>query len=187
MLGLPEHVDVEAVARHELRWWVVRREIGLAAGTAAGDAITDLYAALYDVPRERVAEAGRLRGIAAEIRDRGASGDPDGPRGAGTTYWPEVARLLRQSYRSLSRAINEKTRRRRSKKRRRGSPSAPDGGPKTYRSSGRRPMSHHATGKMPAATAAWPRPRAMNGLSPLVIVSATVRWRLYASQGSPIA
>ena len=101
MLGLPAHVDVEAVARHELRWWVVRREIGLAAGSAAGDSIADLYAALYDVPRERVEAAGRLRGIAAEIRDRGASDDPDGPRGAGTAYWPEVARLLRESYRSL--------------------------------------------------------------------------------------
>jgi hypothetical protein len=102
MLGLPDHVDAEAVARHELRWWVVRRELGLAAGAAAGDSITDLYAALYDVPRERVAEAGRLRGLAAEIRDRGANDDPDGQRGPGTAYWPEVARLLHESYRSLS-------------------------------------------------------------------------------------
>src|SRR3954469_25601606 len=106
MLGLPEHVDIDAVARHELRWWVVRREIGLEAGTAAGESITDLYATLYGVPRESVAEAGRLRGIAAEIRDRGATVDPDGPRGAGATYWPEVGRLLRQSYRSLSAALS---------------------------------------------------------------------------------
>lgn len=105
-LGLPDHVDVEAVARHELRWWVVRREIGLAAGQAAGDSITDLYAALYDVPRESVAEAGRLRGLAAEVRDRGASDDPEGPRAAGSAYWPEVARLLRDSYRSLRSALD---------------------------------------------------------------------------------
>lgn len=106
MLGLPVHVDAEAVARHELRWWVVRRELGLAAGVAAGDSITDLYATLYAMPRERVADAGRLRGLAAEVRDRGASDDPDGPRAAGTTYWPEVARLLRESYRSLSRVLD---------------------------------------------------------------------------------
>lgn len=105
MLGLPEAVDAEAVARHELRWWVVRREIGLAAGAAAGDSITDLYASLYDVPRERVAEAGRLRGLAAEVRDRGAAADPGGQRATGTAYWPEVARLLHESYRSLSRAL----------------------------------------------------------------------------------
>ena len=47
-LGLPAHVDAEEVARRELRWWVVRREIGLAAGVAAGDAITRLYAAIYE-------------------------------------------------------------------------------------------------------------------------------------------
>ncbi|MEX1170721.1 MAG: hypothetical protein WEE50_11320 [Chloroflexota bacterium] len=104
-LGLPDHVNVEAVARHELRWWVVRRELGLSAGEAAGDAITDLYAALYDIPREQVAEAGRLRGLAAEVRDRGAHADPDGPKAPGTTYWPEVARLLRDSYRGLSAAL----------------------------------------------------------------------------------
>jgi len=104
-LGLPGDVDAEEVARRELRWWVVRREIGLAAGQAAGDAITRLYAALYDVPEGAVAEAGRLRGHAAEVRDRGAEADPDGPAGAGRAYWPEVARLLRDSYRSLKTAV----------------------------------------------------------------------------------
>jgi hypothetical protein len=40
--------------------------------------------------------------MAAEVRDRGATDDPDGPKGAGAAYWPEVARMLRESYRSLS-------------------------------------------------------------------------------------
>jgi hypothetical protein len=105
LLGLPRNVDAEEVARRELRWWVVRREIGLAAGEAAGLAITRLYAALYDVPEQAVAEAGRLRGVAAEVRDRGASDDPDGPAGPGSAYWPEVARLLRESYRALHDAL----------------------------------------------------------------------------------
>ena len=78
------------VAERELRWWVVRREIGVTAGHAAGDAITALYAAIYDVPELTVAEAGRQRGLAAEeIRDRGANADPDGPSGRGADYWPE--------------------------------------------------------------------------------------------------
>jgi hypothetical protein len=105
LLGLGEGVDLAEVAHWELRWWVVRREIGLAAGVAAGDAIMRLYAALYSVPVERVAEAGRLRGVAAEVRDRGAAADPDGATGAGRSYWPEVARLLRDSYRSLKAAL----------------------------------------------------------------------------------
>lgn len=104
-LGLPDGVDADAVARRELRWWVVRREIGLAAGGAAGEAIAELYATLYGVPVASVAEAGRLRGLAAEVRDRGATDDPDGPAGPGAGYWPEVARLLRASYRSLAEAV----------------------------------------------------------------------------------
>lgn len=106
-LGLPASVDLDTVAHEELRWWVVRREIGLAAGTAAGESIARLYAALYNLPLETVSEAGRLRGVAAEVRDRGATADPDGPKGEGTTYWPEVARLLGESYRSLSRAVRD--------------------------------------------------------------------------------
>lgn len=104
-LGVPASVDVEEVARRELRWWVVRREIGLAAGEAAGEAIAQLYAALYRLPVGRVAEAGRLRGMAAEVRDRGATDDPDGPTGPGRAYWPEVARLLRDSYVELAAAL----------------------------------------------------------------------------------
>jgi hypothetical protein len=105
LLKLPEHSDLAEVARWELRWWVVRREIGLAAGEAAGDAIARSWAALYDLPLDAVAEAGRLRGVAAEVRDRGAAADPDGPKGSGAGYWPEVARLLRDSYRSLKAAV----------------------------------------------------------------------------------
>jgi hypothetical protein len=106
LLGLPPTTDAAEVARRELRWWVVRREIGLAAGAAAGEAITGLYAVLYGVPDSVVEEAGRLRGEAAEVRDRGANADPDGPGGTGKAYWPEVARLLRESYRSLHDALN---------------------------------------------------------------------------------
>ena len=101
-------MDVDAVAREELRWWVVRREIGLAAGAEAGATITRLYAAFYRVSEDSVAEAGRLRGLAAEVRDRGATDDPDGSRGPGAAYWPEVRRLLRDSYRSLSAAVAPK-------------------------------------------------------------------------------
>jgi hypothetical protein len=101
LLGLPESVDADEVGRRELRWWVVRREIGVTAGEAAGAAIADLYAAIYELPQDRIAEAARLRGQAAEVRDRGAADDPDGARGEGSSYWPEVAHLLEVSYRRL--------------------------------------------------------------------------------------
>ena len=107
VLGLPEEIDLDAVGHWELRWWVVRRELGLEAGHAAGEAITNLYAAFYGLPEASVAEAGRLRGMAAEVRDRGATADPQGPRAAGRAYWPEVARLLRASYRSLRAAVTD--------------------------------------------------------------------------------
>jgi hypothetical protein len=98
-------VDLEAVSSAELRWWTIRRELGLSSGEAAGEAIARLYAAIYGVPLEVVAEAGRLRGVAAQVRDRGAENDPDGQEGVGSTYWPQVAELLRESYRALGVAV----------------------------------------------------------------------------------
>ena len=155
LLRLPDHVDVEAVARHELRWWVVRREIGLAAGTAAGESITDLYASLYDVPRERVAEAGRLRGIAAEVRDRGATDDPDGPTGRGRG-------LLARGRAAPPRFVPEPQRR--SRRERRGDCRATDDGRAVGLNvvSGRPDAARRATrrpGRCPPRPRAWPRPR----------------------------
>ena len=103
-LGMPPG-RVDDVARRELRWWVVRREIGVTAGPAAGRAITALYSALYAVPDSVVAEAGRLRGLAAEVRDRGANADPEGSTGRGS-YWPKVGQLLRAAYRSLKQGLD---------------------------------------------------------------------------------
>jgi hypothetical protein len=100
-----DYCDLDEVARAELKWWVIRRELGLSSGEAAGEAIAHLYSAACGLPFDAVAEAGRLRGIAAQVRDRGATDDPDGPRGAGSNYWPQVAALLRDSYRSLGAAL----------------------------------------------------------------------------------
>jgi hypothetical protein len=110
LLELGPDTDLAAVAAAELRWWTVRRELGLSSGEAAGEAIARLYSAVYDLPLDAVAEAGRLRGLAAEVRDRGATQDPDGPRGLGSAYWPRVAKLLRESYRSLDRALQNSPR-----------------------------------------------------------------------------
>jgi hypothetical protein len=103
-LRLPAGIDALEVARRELRWWVVRREMGLDSRDEAGAAICALYAALFDVPEVAVAEAARLRGQAAEVRDRGAAAEPAAAPHEGV-YWPEVARLLRASYRSLHGAL----------------------------------------------------------------------------------
>jgi hypothetical protein len=46
-----------------------------------------------------------VRGEAAEVRDRGATADPDGPTARAASYWPAVARLLLASYRSLHAAL----------------------------------------------------------------------------------
>jgi hypothetical protein len=87
--------DPAAVARAELAWWVARRVPGQDSAENVGALIAAENALLYEVPFERVREASVLRARAGRLRDEG--GDH--------ADWPEVSRLLQQSYRALHAAV----------------------------------------------------------------------------------
>jgi hypothetical protein len=88
--------DPAEVARAELAWWVARREPAQRAPENVGRLIAVLYARFYELPEEKVREAGLLRARAANLRDRGGL-NPD---------WTEIGRLLHESYRSLQAAFH---------------------------------------------------------------------------------
>lgn len=100
--------DPKAVARAELSWWTARRDPASGTGAQRNAVVaarmTDLYALLYDAPRDRVAEAARLRVDAADLRDRG-SDRADFERDHRGVDWSGVSYLLHQSYRSLHDAV----------------------------------------------------------------------------------
>ena len=87
--------DPKSVARAELAWWVARRIPGDDSPEHVGGLIADLYAQLYEVPRERVLAAATLRARAGWLRDQG--GDH--------ADWAQVSTLLLQSYRELHAAV----------------------------------------------------------------------------------
>jgi len=89
--------DPNAVARAELAWWVARRIPGQNSPEQVGGLIADENALLYEVPRDRVLEASVLRATAGRLRDEGGE----------HADWPEVSRLLVQSYRSLHAAVQQ--------------------------------------------------------------------------------
>jgi hypothetical protein len=88
--------DPRAVAQAELAWWAARREPGRNDAQTVGGLIADEYALVYEVPRERVAEAARLRAEAARLRDEGGA----------RADWAEVGRMLRDSYHRLHTAVS---------------------------------------------------------------------------------
>lgn len=90
------HYDPKEVARAELAWWVARRTPRERDPENVGRLIGELYSRFYEVPPQRVLEAGILRARAAALRDRGGT-NPD---------WAEISRLLRASYRSLYAALS---------------------------------------------------------------------------------
>jgi hypothetical protein len=60
-----------------------------------GRLIAELYALYYEVPVDRVGEAGRLRAEAGALRDQGGA----------NADWTTVSHLLHRSYRSLHEAV----------------------------------------------------------------------------------
>lgn len=89
--------DPAAVARAELAWWVARRDPATRSVDNVGRLIGESYAAFYEVPFAAVADAGRLRAEAGDLRDNG--GDH--------ADWSKVADLLQRSYRELHAALHQ--------------------------------------------------------------------------------
>jgi hypothetical protein len=92
--------DVDRVSQLELEWWIVHRQ---RAQHKPGDldwALAELQAEIYRVPVEKLLEHGRLRAEAMTIRDMKAEA------GAVTEAdWAKIDELLRQSWRSLAKAV----------------------------------------------------------------------------------
>jgi hypothetical protein len=88
--------DPHRVAEAELAWWVARRTPGQSDPATVGRLIGEEYAALYAVPYERVATAGRLRAEAGHLRDEGGT----------HADWDRVHALLIESYRALHQNVH---------------------------------------------------------------------------------
>jgi hypothetical protein len=92
--------DVDRVARLELEWWIIHRQ---RAEHKPGDlekALAELQAEIYRVPLERVMEHGRLRAEAMTIRDTKAEAG-----GVSEADWTRINELLKESWRSLQKAV----------------------------------------------------------------------------------
>jgi hypothetical protein len=87
--------DPAALARAELAWWVARRVPAESSPENVGRLIAEVNAMLYGVPPERVREASVLRARAGRLRDEGGV----------NADWPEVSRLLHESFRKLHQAV----------------------------------------------------------------------------------
>jgi len=92
--------DVDRVARLELEWWIIHRERAQHAPGDLPKALAELQAELYRVPVDLVMEHGRLRAEAMTIRDTKAE-----TTGVTEEDWAKINDLLRQSWRSLAKAV----------------------------------------------------------------------------------
>lgn len=94
--------DAERAARLELEWWIVHRERDKYGPGGLARSLAELQAEIYQIPTEQLSEHGRLRAEAMTIRDTKAESG-----GVSEQDWARIDELLRQSWRSLSEAVNQ--------------------------------------------------------------------------------
>ncbi len=94
--------DVDRAARLELEWWIIHRQRAQHAPGDLDKALAELQAEIYQVPIERVMEHGRLRAEAMTIRDTKAENG-----GVNESDWARINDLLKESWRSLAKAVKQ--------------------------------------------------------------------------------
>ena len=94
--------DPQRAARLELEWWIIHRERAWHLPQDLEVALADLQVEIYQVPRERVMEHGRLRAAAMTIRDTKAE-----TGGVTEADWERIDKLLHQSWQSLAIAVKQ--------------------------------------------------------------------------------
>jgi len=92
--------DVDRVARLELEWWIIHRQRTEHKPEDLEKALAELQAEIYRVPLERTMEHGRLRAEAMTIRDTKAEAG-----GVSEADWARINELLKESWRSLVKAV----------------------------------------------------------------------------------
>jgi hypothetical protein len=92
--------DVDRAARLELEWWIIHRQRAQHPPGDLNRALAELQAEIYHVPVDRVMEHGRLRAEAMTIRDTKAENG-----GLTEADWIHINELLKESWRSLARAV----------------------------------------------------------------------------------
>ena len=97
-----ENFDVEQAARLEVNWWVVHRQnFGQSDSRPLVEALIDLYAATFRLPRERVYEAAFRRAEAMRYSDRWVNES----KASGSPLLAQVESELLKSYTALRAAL----------------------------------------------------------------------------------
>jgi hypothetical protein len=92
--------DVDRVSHLELEWWIIHRERARHPPGDLPKALAELQAEIYQTPVDRLMEHGQLRAEAMTIRDTKAESD-----GVKEEDWAKINDLLRESWRSLEKAV----------------------------------------------------------------------------------